>query len=52
MSMLNKDTKLRDLVIPGAHNSNTQCFRENPVEAVYGMCQDLNVYELLSLGCR
>lgn len=52
MSLLNKDTKLRDVVIPGAHNANTQCFQKNQVEAIYGMNQNLNVYELLTLGCR
>ena len=52
MSQLDKDTKLSDIVIPGAHNANTECFLNNQVEAIYGMNQNLNVHELLTLGCR
>ena len=52
MSLIDPTTRLKDLVIPGTHNSNTQCFKENKVESLYGMCQDLTVYEQLCLGCR
>jgi hypothetical protein len=51
MNTLPKSTRLRSLVIPGTHDSNTNTLKTKILKT-FAVCQKFTVYEQLVLGIR
>ncbi len=52
MSKLNSNKKLRDVVIPGAHNSASSTISKWSLFSGVAVCQNLTVHEQLNAGVR
>lgn len=51
MSYIPKDVRLKDLIIPGTHDSNTTILNSKLL-VPFSQCQKLNIFEQLSFGVR